>query len=106
MLIFFPRLLLLEYNDAIESLKKQAKTLREQKADRTWVLQELEMKADISYLDNFVTQDEIDDALDDFSRILDELQHEQVLYAGQAGLPWGNSPFTNQSNFANIEDMK
>ena len=60
-------------------LKKQIKALREQKADKSWVLQELSYKIDAAALDNYVTQDEIDDCLDDFSRILSELQDVQVI---------------------------
>ena len=69
---------LAEYSAAIEALKQQIKALREQKADCSWVLQELAFKVDSTVLDDYVTQEEIDDCLDDFSRILMELQDVQV----------------------------
>ena len=59
-------------------LKKQIKRLHEEKADRLWILDELSFKVDRSCLDDFVTHEEIDDCLDDFSRLLEELQDLQV----------------------------
>ncbi len=74
-----------EHNAAIEALKKQIKKLHEQKAERLWVLDELNFTVDRSFLEDFVTHEEIDDCLDDFSRLLEQLQDLQVHYHDDDG---------------------